>query len=154
MELVCYLGIMYCSKFQCLYFPEMTEVLIKQICSTADLGYWHWTTKCKAGYYHHISLWKGIRDVAFYSSTVSLMNQLRWLVWLRVGQLRLNSWQEKWFYFLLLPCPEWLWGSLNILFNGYRGPFSHGFCSWSIKLTTHLHIVLKFRMLWSLTSSI
>jgi hypothetical protein len=40
-------------------------------------------------------------------------------------------------FFLSLQCPDWFWGSLNLLFDGYNEPFSQELISQGIKLTTH-----------------
>jgi hypothetical protein len=37
-------------------------------------------------------------------------------------------------------------GSLPPFFNRYHGPFPWGWSDWDMKLTTHLHLVLKLRM--------
>jgi len=43
--------------------------------------------------------------------------------------------------------PDWLWGPPNLLFSGYQGFFSRTdrreYSGHGIKLTTHLHLVLR-----------
>jgi hypothetical protein len=41
--------------------------------------------------------------------------------------------------------PDRLWGLPSLLFNGYRGFFPRGQSDRSVKLTTHLHLVLRSR---------
>jgi hypothetical protein len=50
----------------------------------------------------------------------------------------------------LLPSPQypdWLWGTLSLLSSQYQG-----WSSWSVKMTTHLHLVPRMSM-WSCTST-
>jgi hypothetical protein len=42
--------------------------------------------------------------------------------------------------------PDRFWGSPSLLSNGYRGLFSRGYSGRGVKLTTHLHLVPRSRM--------
>jgi hypothetical protein len=46
----------------------------------------------------------------------------------------------------LLQHPELLWAPHCLLFNGYLWPCPRGQSRWSVKLATHLHVVLELRM--------
>jgi hypothetical protein len=48
--------------------------------------------------------------------------------------------------FFTLQRPDWLWGPLSLLSNGYRWFFPRGKSSRGMKLTTHLHLVPRSKM--------
>ena len=43
--------------------------------------------------------------------------------------------------------PDWLWGPLSLLFSGYRGRIPRGLSDRGVRLITHLHLVLRFRII-------
>jgi hypothetical protein len=42
--------------------------------------------------------------------------------------------------------PDRLWGPSSLLYNGYRGQFPRGVKRQGVNLTTHLHLVLRLRV--------
>jgi len=63
-------------------------------------------------------------------------------VWIPVGE-----------FFSLTPCPDQLWDPPSFLSNVYQGLFPSVKSGWGMKLTTHLHLVLRSNNVWSYTST-
>jgi hypothetical protein len=67
----------------------------------------------------------------------------RWATgWMIEGSSPGRSWE----FFSSLPRRDRLWGSPNLLSNEYQGLFPWGQSGWSVKLTTHPHLVPRSRM--------
>jgi hypothetical protein len=47
--------------------------------------------------------------------------------------------------------PKRFWDPSGLLCNGYRGLFRRVWSRWDVKLTTHLHVVLRIRMSWAIS---
>jgi len=60
---------------------------------------------------------------------------------------------RAWECFSSLPRPGRHWGPPNPLSSGYQGFFPWGVNGRGMKLTTHLHLVLRSKNEWSYTST-
>jgi hypothetical protein len=60
-----------------------------------------------------------------------------------IEEMEFNSWQKQ----KASQLPNCLWGPPSLLSNGYKGLFLQGYSSQGVKLTIHLHLVQKLKML-------
>jgi hypothetical protein len=60
----------------------------------------------------------------------------------RAGRLRFDSRHGQKTFFSVPQLSDLLWGPPSLVFNGYRG-----LSGWCVKLTTHLHLVPKSRIM-------
>ena len=68
----------------------------------------------------------------------------RTFLWQLVVRVLIPGRRKK--YFTLSKRPDWLWGQTSLLFKKYKRFFLRGQSGQGRKLTTHLHLLLSFRM--------
>jgi len=63
------------------------------------------------------------------------------------GQLGFNSWEgQQWDFFSPPLCADQLWSPLSLLSNGFQELSPWWYSGRGMKLTTHLHLVLRSRI--------